>query len=78
MTEAPFAILAQPHHCSAGADQWGEEGYVLWEGQVYRYSIDRKNQQDELFERWSPEAFIADLRVPEEARRWMRAARAPG
>jgi hypothetical protein len=74
LNEAPFVIQDQPHHCNPGADQWGETGYVLWEGQVHWYSIDRKNQTDELGERWSPEAFLADLRVPEDARQWLRGA----
>jgi hypothetical protein len=74
MSEAPFPILDQPHHAS-NADQWGEDGYVLWEGRVYAYSIDRKEQQDDLSRDWSPEAFLIDPAVPEEARAWLRSVR---
>jgi hypothetical protein len=72
MIEPTFSILDQPHHVQR-ADQWAEDGYVLWAGRVYAYSIDRKNQQDELSRDWAKDAFLADPGVPEEARRWLRA-----
>src|SRR5690349_4797237 len=53
MREPDFSILDQPHH-ALDADQWGEHGYVLWAGRVYAYSIDRKEQQDEISREWSP------------------------
>lgn len=74
MREPDFVILDQPHH-ALDADQWGENGYVLWAGRVYAYSIDRKNQQDEISREWSPEAFLADPAVEESARRWLLAVR---
>ncbi|MEP7124265.1 MAG: hypothetical protein ABJE95_25280 [Byssovorax sp.] len=74
MPEPEFAILDQPHH-ALHADQWEEGGYVLWAGRVYAYSIDRKNQIDEISRDWSPEGFLADPAVEERARRWLLAAR---
>ena len=33
-----------PHFTYGRVDQWGEQGYLLYEGKVYNYSADRKNQ----------------------------------
>lgn len=33
------------------ADQWGEHGYIWFEGRVHAFDIDRKCQTDDL--RWS-------------------------
>lgn len=33
-----------PHFAIGRVDQWGENGYLLFEGKVYRYDEDRKNQ----------------------------------
>ncbi len=33
-----------PHFSVGHVDQWGEQGYLLFEGKVYRYEEDRKNQ----------------------------------
>jgi hypothetical protein len=75
MAEAPFAILDQPHYARS-ADQWFEDGYVLYAGRVYRYSIDRKDQIDDLSHEWEPDRFLCDASVPEEARAWLRAVQA--
>lgn len=33
-----------PHFTVGRVDQWGEQGYLLYEGKVYSYDEDRKNQ----------------------------------
>jgi hypothetical protein len=33
-----------PHFTVGHLDQWGEQGYLLFEGKVYAYEEDRKNQ----------------------------------
>jgi hypothetical protein len=33
-----------PHFTVGRVDQWGEQGYLLFEGNVYFYDEDRKNQ----------------------------------
>jgi len=33
-----------PHFTVGRVDQWGEQGYLLFEGKVYSYDEDRKNQ----------------------------------
>jgi hypothetical protein len=33
-----------PHFTVGHVDQWGEHGYLLFEGKVYFYEVDRKNQ----------------------------------
>mgnify|MGYP001162053035 CR=1 FL=1 len=33
-----------PHFTVGHVDQWGEQGYLLFEGKVYSYDEDRKNQ----------------------------------
>lgn len=33
-----------PHFTVGRVDQWGEQGYLLFEGKVYSYEEDRKNQ----------------------------------
>ena len=33
-----------PHFTVGYVDQWGEQGYLLFEGKVYRYDEDIKNQ----------------------------------
>lgn len=33
-----------PHFTLGQADQWGEQGYLLFEGKVYSYEEDRKEQ----------------------------------
>jgi hypothetical protein len=36
--------LACPHFTVGHVDQWGEHGYLLFEGRVYWYEEDRKDQ----------------------------------
>jgi hypothetical protein len=33
-----------PHFTVGHVDQWGERGYLLFEGKVYFYEVDRKDQ----------------------------------
>jgi hypothetical protein len=33
-----------PHFTIGRVDQWGEQGYLLFDGKVYCYDEDRKNQ----------------------------------
>jgi hypothetical protein len=33
-----------PHFTVGRVDQWGEQGYLLYEGKVYSYDEDRKKQ----------------------------------
>jgi len=33
-----------PHFTVGRVDQWGEQGYLLFEGKVYSYEEDRKDQ----------------------------------
>jgi len=34
-----------PHFTVGNVDQWGEQGYLLFEGKVYSYDEDRKDQR---------------------------------
>lgn len=36
--------LECPHFTVGRADQWGERGYLLFDGKVYSYEEDRKEQ----------------------------------
>ena len=36
--------LDHPHFTVGDVDQWGEQGYLLFEGKVYSYEEDRKEQ----------------------------------
>lgn len=36
--------LACPHFTVGHVDQWGEHGYLLFEGKIYWYEEDRKDQ----------------------------------
>ena len=36
--------LGCPHFTVGHVDQWGEHGYLLFEGKVYSYEEDRKDQ----------------------------------
>jgi hypothetical protein len=36
--------LEHPHFTVGRVDQWGEQGYLLFEGKVYAYEEDRKDQ----------------------------------
>jgi hypothetical protein len=38
------SYLDCPHFTVGPVDQWGERGYLLFEGMVYWYEVDRKEQ----------------------------------
>ena len=33
-----------PHFTVGHVDQWGEQGYLLFDGKIYSYEVDRKDQ----------------------------------
>jgi hypothetical protein len=76
MPQIPIELFRQidkaPTH-RLQADQWFETGYVLVDGVVHRYFIDRKDQYDSLEGSWPLQAFLASD-APAEALAW--AARA--
>jgi len=39
-----ISYLDCPHFTVGHVDQWGEHGYLLFEGKVYAYEEDRKDQ----------------------------------
>ena len=51
------------------ANQWGEHGYLLVDGIVYEYTIDRKEQYDRLIDSQPVAQFIARCR-DEDTRAW--------
>lgn len=60
-----------PHFTVGHADQWGEHGYLLFEGKVYFYEVDRKNQYHTARSPMTAEEFLAyagdnRLTIPED------------
>ena len=47
-----------PHFTVGHVDQWGEQGYLFYEGMVYEYDEDRKCQTGSTFNPRSVEDFI--------------------
>ena len=43
-----IVYLDCPHFTVGHVDQWGEQGYLLFEGTVYWYEVDRKDQCDSM------------------------------
>jgi len=37
-----------PHFAVGHVDQWSENGYLLFEGMIYWYEVDRKDQCDNI------------------------------
>lgn len=52
-----------PHFTVGRVDQWGEQGYLLFEGKVYAYEEDRKDQYGRTH---SPTAISDFLKYAEE------------
>jgi hypothetical protein len=48
-----------PHFTVGRADQWGEHGYLLHEGNVYWYEVDRKDQRVSTRSPMSVDDFLA-------------------
>jgi hypothetical protein len=48
-----------PHFTVGHVDQWGEQGYLLFEGKVYSYEVDRKEQTDRTHSPVTIKEFLA-------------------
>lgn len=46
-----------PHFTVGRVDQWGEQGYLLFEDKVYAYEEDRKNQTGRTYSPMSIDEF---------------------
>lgn len=60
-----------PHFTVGRADQWGEQGYLLFEGKVYSYEEDRKEQTGRTHSPNGIKEFLAfaekhQIRIPED------------
>lgn len=59
-----------PHFTVGHVDQWGEHGYLLFDGKVYFYEVDRKDQCHTARSPMTAEEFLvyaeeSGLTVPE-------------
>ena len=45
---AHINYLDCPHFTVGNVDQWSEHGYLLFEGMIYWYEVDRKDQCDNI------------------------------
>jgi hypothetical protein len=54
-----------PHFTVGRVDQWGEQGYLLFEGTVYAYEEDRKNQTGRTYSPMSLKDFLAFAKAQE-------------
>jgi hypothetical protein len=48
-----------PHFTVGKVDQWGESGYLFFEGRVFSYWEDRKDQCGETYSPMEVEVFLA-------------------
>ena len=48
-----------PHFTLGRVDQWGEQGYLLFEDKVYSYEVDRKDQCSSTYSPRSISDFLA-------------------
>jgi hypothetical protein len=60
-----------PHFTVGRVDQWGEQGYLLFEGKVYSYEEDRKDQTGRTYSPMTIEDFLkyaesSQISVPED------------
>ena len=60
-----------PHFTVGRVDQWGERGYLLFEGKVYSYEEDRKEQCGRTYSPTAIEEFLMEaerlqIAVPDE------------
>lgn len=63
--------LECPHFTVGRVDQWGENGYLLYEGRVYAYEEDRKDQCGRSHSRRTIAEFLAfaasnEIAIPDE------------
>ena len=68
-----------PHFTVGRVDQWGEHGYLLFEGNVYAYEEDRKDQCSRTFSPASIEEFLKyaernRIEIPESFRKKLNEA----
>ena len=66
-----------PHFTVGRVDQWGEHGYLLFEGKVYFYEEDRKEQRGSTTTPMTINEFIAyaevsQITVPDDFMKWLR------
>lgn len=59
-----------PHFTVGQVDQWGEHGYLLFEGTVYFYEEDRKKQRGSTFSPMTVNEFLvfaekSEIEVPD-------------
>ena len=47
-----------PHFTVGHVDQWGEQGYLLFDGKVYSYEVDRKEQCGRTHSRTTIKEFL--------------------
>ena len=60
-----------PHFTVGRVDQWGEQGYLLFEGKVYSYEEDRKNQCGRTYDPMPVDEFLifadrSQIEVPDD------------
>lgn len=60
-----------PHFTVGRVDQWGEQGYLLFEGKVYSYEEDRKEQSGRTHSPVTINEFLAfaeklQITIPED------------
>lgn len=48
-----------PHFTVGRVDQWGEHGYLLYDGKVYSYEEDRKEQSGTTYSPMTVPEFLA-------------------
>ncbi|HQU82770.1 MAG TPA: hypothetical protein PKY59_06585 [Pyrinomonadaceae bacterium] len=60
-----------PHFTVGRVDQWGEQGYLLFEGKVFSYEEDRKDQCGRTYSPMTVKEFLAfaenaRIEIPED------------
>ena len=65
-----------PHFTVGHVDQWGEHGYLLFEGKVYFYEEDRKEQRGSTSSPMTVEDFLAyaedsHIEIPADFLQWL-------
>jgi len=63
--------LECPHFTVGRVDQWGEQGYLLFENKVYAYEEDRKDQTGRTYSKMTVEEFLSyaerlEISIPDE------------
>jgi len=60
-----------PHFTVGRVDQWGEQGYLFFEGNVYQYYEDRKEQYGRTYNPRNIEQFLEyakrnEIKIPDD------------